>query len=76
MGPHGYEVAVKGKNGCVCMVERGWTAGLDDPVFWNPRIRGPICFNPPAARFNVPITVEKPRVGPGWTIQRADGRGY
>ena len=59
MGRHGYEVAVKGKNGFVCMVERGWTAGLDDPVFWNPKIRGPICFNPPAARFNVPLTVKK-----------------
>ena len=59
LGPHGYEVAVKGKNGFVCMVERGWTAGVDDPVFWNPKVRGPICFNPPAARFNVPITVKK-----------------
>jgi hypothetical protein len=59
LGRHGYEIAVKGKNGFVCMVERGWTAGVDDPVFWNPKIRGPICFNPPAARFNVPITVKK-----------------
>jgi hypothetical protein len=59
LGPHGYEVAVKGKNGFVCMVERGWTAGVDDPVFWNPKIRGPICFNPPAARFNVPVTMKK-----------------
>ena len=59
MGPHGYEVAVKGKNGFVCMVERGWTAGVDDPVFWNPKIRGPICFNPPAARSIVPITMKK-----------------
>src|ERR1700759_1284009 len=48
MGRHGYEVAVKGKNGFVCMVERGWTANADDPVFWNPKIRGPICFNPAA----------------------------
>ena len=59
MGRHGYEVAVKGKNGFVCMVERGWTAGVDDPVFWNPKIRGPICINPQAARFNVPITMKK-----------------
>ena len=59
MGRHGYEVAVKGKNGFVCMVERGWTAGVDYPVFWNPKIRGPICFNPPAARFNVPVTMKK-----------------
>ncbi len=59
MGRHGYEVAVKGKNGFVCIVERGWTAGLDDPVFWNPRIRGPICFNPAGAQFIVPITIKK-----------------
>ena len=59
MGRHGYEVAVKGKNGFVCMVERGWTAGVDDPVFWNPKIRGPICFNPAGARFIVPITIKK-----------------
>jgi len=59
MGRHGYEVAVKGTNGFVCMVERGWTANADDPVFWNPKIRGPICFNPAAARFIVPITIKK-----------------
>jgi hypothetical protein len=59
MGRHGYEVAAKGKNGFVCMVERGWTANADDPVFWNPKIRGPICFNPAAARFIVPITIKK-----------------
>jgi hypothetical protein len=59
MGRHGYEVAVKGKNGFVCMVERGWTADLNDPVFWNPKIRGPICYNPPGARFIVPITIKK-----------------
>jgi len=26
LGRHGYETAVKGKNGFVCLVERGWTA--------------------------------------------------
>ncbi len=31
LGQHGYETAVKGKNGFVCIVERGWTAGIDDP---------------------------------------------
>jgi hypothetical protein len=49
-GRHGYETAVKGRNGFVCMVERSWTAGIDDPDFWNPKLRAPICFNPPAAR--------------------------
>jgi len=56
---HGYETAVKGTNGFVCLVERGWTAPLDDPNFWNPKLRGAICLNPPAARTYLPITVKK-----------------
>ena len=46
----GYETAVKGKNGFVCMVERSWAAGIDDPDFWNPKLRSPVCLNAPAAR--------------------------
>jgi hypothetical protein len=56
---HGYETAVKGKNGFVCMVERSWTAGIDFPEFWNPKLRGPICFNPPAVRSYLPLTIRK-----------------
>ena len=59
LGRHGYETAVKGKNGFVCMVERSWTAGIDDPDFWNPKLRGAICFNPPAARTYLPLTIKK-----------------
>jgi hypothetical protein len=59
MGRHGYEIAVKGTNGFVCLVERSWTAGIDDPDFWNPKIRGAICFNAAAVRSYVPITVKK-----------------
>ncbi len=59
LGRHGYETAVKGKNGWVCMVERSWTAGINDPVFWDPTIRGAICLNPPAARTVLPITLRK-----------------
>jgi len=55
----GYETAVKGKNDFVCMVWRSWAAGSEDPEFWNPKLRAPICFNPPAARFNVPLTLKK-----------------
>jgi hypothetical protein len=55
----GYETAVKGKNGFVCMVWRSWAAGFDDPEFWNPKLRAPVCFNPPAARFSVPLTIKK-----------------
>jgi hypothetical protein len=54
LGKRGYEVAVKGKNGFVCWVQRSWTAGFDDPQFWNPNLRGPDCFNPPAARSVLP----------------------
>jgi hypothetical protein len=59
MGPHGYEVAVKGKNGFVCMVERSWMAGTDDPNFWNPKLRGPICLNPASVRSYLPRTIKK-----------------
>jgi hypothetical protein len=33
------------ESGLVCVVERSWTAGTDDPDFWNPKVRDPICFN-------------------------------
>jgi hypothetical protein len=59
LGRHGYETVSKGKNGFVCIVERSWTAGIDDPDFWNPKIRGAICFNPPAARTYLPLTIKK-----------------
>jgi hypothetical protein len=59
LGKRGYETAVQGKNGFVCIVERGWTAGLDDPDFWNPKLRGPLCLNAPAVRSYLPITIKK-----------------
>jgi hypothetical protein len=59
LGRHAYETAVQGKNGFVCLVERSWTAGSDDPDFWNPKLRAPICFNPAAVRTFVPLTIRK-----------------
>jgi hypothetical protein len=62
LGRHGYETAVKGKNGFVCAVERGWMGpinGEDAANFWNPKIRGPVCFNPPAARSILPLTYKR-----------------
>lgn len=50
LGRTGYTTAVKGTNGFLCIVERSWGATTDDPEFWNPKIRSPICFNPAAAR--------------------------
>lgn len=61
LGGQGYETAVKGTNGFVCLVERSWGAGFDDPVFWNPKIRGPICFNPAGARSVLPAYLERTR---------------
>jgi len=49
LGRHGFETAVKGKNGFVCIVGRGWTSAAD-PDFWNPKVRVPMCVNAAAAR--------------------------
>ncbi len=57
--PHGYETAVKGKNGFVCLVQRGWTAGFDDPEFGSPKLLYPACYNPPAARSYLPLVFKK-----------------
>src|SRR5258708_12383655 len=53
LGRHGYETAVKGKNGFVCAVERGWMGpfnAADAANFCNPKVLAPACFNPPAPR--------------------------
>jgi hypothetical protein len=55
----GYETAVQGKNGFVCLVERSWTAGKNDSNFWNPKLRGPLCLNAPAVRSYLPRTIKK-----------------
>ena len=54
LGKRGYETAVEGRNGFVCFVERSWTADFDAPVFWDPTIRAPNCFNPPAVHSVLP----------------------
>jgi hypothetical protein len=59
LGRHGYETAIQGKNGFVCIVERGWTAPIDNPDFWNPKLRGPLCLNAAAARSYLPRTIKK-----------------
>ena len=62
LGRRGYETVVKGKNGFVCVMERSWTAGTDDPDFWTPKVRARFCFNPPAARSYLPLTLTKTEV--------------
>jgi hypothetical protein len=56
---HGYETAVKGKNGFVCVVERSWNSPLDHPNFWNPKLRGPDCYNAAAARTYLPRIIKR-----------------
>ena len=59
LGRHGYETAIKGTNGFVCLVERSWTAPIDDPGFWNPKGRAPLCLNAAAARTYLPRAIKK-----------------
>lgn len=62
LGREGYRTAVKGTNGFLCLVERSWGAGTDDPGFWNPKVRAPHCFNPVAARSFAPIYLMKTKL--------------
>ena len=58
----GYQTAVKGTNGFTCLVERSWMSPFDSPEFWNPKMRGPICYNPAAVRAILPYTVNRTRL--------------
>ena len=62
LGRKGYSTSVKGTNGFLCLVERSWGAATDEPEFWNPKVRSPICFNPPAARSFAPIFLMKTKL--------------
>src|SRR5215470_9572593 len=59
LGRHGYETASPGKNGFVCVVQRSWVAPTDDPEFWNPKLRAPMCLNAAAARSFLPRMIKK-----------------
>jgi hypothetical protein len=58
----GYQTAGEGKNGFTCLVERSWMSPFDSPEFWNPKMRGPICYNPAAVRTILPYTVNRTRL--------------
>ena len=62
LGRQGYETAVEGKNGFVCMVERGWMGMFDWPEFWSPKVRAADCLNPQAARSILPIVYLRARM--------------
>jgi hypothetical protein len=55
----GFQVAREGDNGSVCMVMRGFSAPTYTPaqfrdLVYDPTVRAPICFTPPAARTAMP----------------------
>jgi hypothetical protein len=59
LGQKNFETAVKGKNGYLCVVGRAFAGPLNNPEFWNPKNRSPICWNPPAARSLWPYAVKE-----------------
>ena len=59
LGRHGYETAVEGKNGFVCVVGRSWDLPKNNLAFWDPKIHGPICLSAPGARSFLPIYLKK-----------------
>ena len=59
LGWRGYDTAIEGKNGFVCMVERSWMSPFNSAEFWNPKVRVPQCFNPAAARSILPLTFKR-----------------
>ena len=63
LGRHGYETAVKGTNGFVCNVDRSWMDRFENsPEFWNSKRRGPVCYNPQAAKTVVPLVMIRTRL--------------
>jgi hypothetical protein len=59
----GYEVAVKGDNGFLCMVMRSWSAAPDPEATYYSKLRAPICFDPVAARTVAPAEELRTRLG-------------
>jgi len=58
----GYQIAIQGTNGFTCVVERSWMSSFDSPQFWNPKMRGPVCYNPPATRSVLLYTLNRTKL--------------
>jgi hypothetical protein len=59
LGQKNYETAVKGTNGYLCVVGRAFAGPLNNPEFWSPKNRSPVCWNPPAVRSLWPYAVKE-----------------
>lgn len=60
---NGFEVAVKGDNGFVCLVMRSWSAAPDPDSTYYAKLRAPICFDANAARTIVPVEELRTKLG-------------
>lgn len=59
LGKDGYETAVKGSNGFVCLVQRPWADDFDSTEFWNPERHQPQCWNAAAASSVLPTYLKR-----------------
>lgn len=59
LGATNFEVAVPGTNGYLCVVGRAFAGPMNNPEFWNPKNRSPICLNPPAVRSLWPYAMKQ-----------------
>jgi hypothetical protein len=60
---HDYRQARDGSNGFVCLVERAWAGNFNYVgAFWDPQIRSPICYNPHAADYVLPLYMLRTRL--------------
>ncbi len=75
LGRQGYETAVAGKNGFICMVARGWMAAFDWPEFWNPKVRAADCMKPPGCTFRIADRFSTQQDGDGRSFQGGDPIG-
>jgi hypothetical protein len=58
----GYQTAVHGTNGFTCLVERSWMSPFASHDFWNPKIRGPVCYNPAASGSILAYTLRRTKL--------------
>ena len=59
----GFDTAVKGTNGFLCLVMRSWSAAPDVETTYYAKIRSPICFDAIAARTVAPAEELKTKLG-------------
>jgi len=61
LGRRGYQIAAKGTNGFVCLVQRSWANDFDRADFWDPMIRTPQCWNAAAVGSLLPDYLNRTR---------------